>query len=102
MDPAPQAPARRHEGSSVIVRTSTEDPLTDLLTRTAIAALTCGCDLVSETGFSHSYAADAETPEQVEASRRVTWVWDAKKLARFRPGFAIAEDGSVVLPDFGA
>lgn len=77
--------AGAREGASVIIRKSGEDPLASFMSRTAFAALTCGFDLISDKGFCHSFAADAETPEALEASRSVTWLWDARRTATFKP-----------------
>lgn len=70
-----------------MVRRFTEDPAAAFYTREAIAAMVCGCDLVSSEGFSHTVAETAETPEAVEETRAVVWLWDAAKRATFRPNF---------------
>lgn len=76
------------QGASVVIRKETgaaADPLTSAMSRLAFAAFTCGFDLISGKGFQHTFSADAETPEEMEASRVVTWLWDDKKHATFRP-----------------
>ena len=73
------------QGAAVWIRKCRENPLTSWTSRVAFAAFVCGFDLVSKKGFHHSIAADAETPEALEASRSVTWQWDAKRCATFKP-----------------
>lgn len=70
-----------------MVRRFTDDPVAAFYSREAIAAMVCGCDLVSASGYSHTVAETAQTPEEVEQSRSVVWLWDASKRATFRPNF---------------
>ncbi|MFK5923273.1 MAG: hypothetical protein QM496_13935 [Verrucomicrobiota bacterium] len=81
----PVVPRVLGEGSTPVIWKGKENPLTDFMTRCAFAALTSGCDLISDKGFQHTVADDAETVADLDASRSVTWIWDNNKTAHFGP-----------------
>lgn len=91
------ADTRIPPGAAIHFRKSTENPIFSQETRAAMAAFTCGFDLITNKGFIHTVDGEATTVEAIADSRSVTWLWDEQKTATFKP---IPKEETISIQEF--